>query len=508
MKKKIHIKMVLSLFLTLPLWIGCSNGADEVEAISPTTNDYSGEPIRVVTSAIGSANFDGGTVTRSGSMKELSIQPLDESFDTGYDIETTIEAIGQTLTRAKESLPNVHYRIVAYRNNTIASGNYAGFGDFSTDAAGIATSIAGKELFLPAGPYKFMCYTFGDENLPEFDINATSVPVSHNQNFMTKILDNVNVQPDPVTGIFKLGELTFNCLCAQLQLEVSADGFYDNTITACAATVNNMNDNTVSWNYGDATLPSTGTSGSVGFTWPTVGDMLASSEQKIVLPCNEREIAIAFTDLQVGDVTINNAVVKVPGKFFVAAGNYKIAMHITRNYIEVGNAKWAKGNVYKEGDSFKIEASQEAYHTGKDNGSYFGWNTTELGDGLYNNGIYNYEEDPCSKIKPAGTWILPTRNQAEALVPTFYWNADTKCAEFGDGTVKLILPATGVRINATGTSPQGVSNEGKSSSYMLSDNTPPRYYQSFSLQPTSARFVTNMIRSHGAPIRCVKKEAN
>lgn len=509
MKKNIHIRTILSLFFALPLWMGCSNSTDEMGVIvPPVTGDYSGDPIRVMVSAIGSGSFGSGTVTRSGNAKEFSVQPLDENFDTGYDIETTVEAMEQTFTRAKESLPNVHYRVMAYRDNTITGANYAGYGDFSTDDAGIATSITGKELFLPAGMYKFVCYTFGDENLPEFDINAASVPVSHNQNFMTKILDNVNVQPDPTTGIFTMGELTFNCLCAQLQLEVSVDGFYNNSVTACAATVNSMNDNTVNWSYGDATLPTTGTSGSVDFVWSTVDDALVTSEQRVVLPCSERDITITFTDLKVGDVTINNAVVKVPAKQLAAAGNYKIAMHITRNYIEVGNAKWAKGNVYKEGDVFKIEASQEAYHKGKDNGSYFGWNVLDIGDGLYNSGIYNYDTDPCSKIKPAGTWILPTRNQAESLVSTFVWNADTKCAEFGNGSVKLILPATGVRVNATGTNPQGLQNDGKTGNYILWDNTPPRYYQSFSLQSTSARFVTNMIKSHGAPIRCVKKETN
>lgn len=511
MKTKRHIPALLSMLcLILPLWCGCSNDMNEAMAPENTPigkGDYSGTPIAVKAVVSGVDNFS--TSTRSGNYtKETFVMPLDNNYDTGYDMTMTIEAVPPVQTRANQALINTVFRIVAYKDNVVSASNYAGEGDFITDADGNATAVQGKEMFLPAGSYTFVCYSIGADMLPDFDKSTIAIPVHHQEDFMVYKKADVNVAPD-TTGEFSFGGILFTRLCSRMQIIVSIDGFANNAINACAATLSNLNDNTIIYNMSETTLPNTGTSGSWNFTWDAsaLGGTSANSDISYLLPSTERSLTILFTELTFGIEDLKDASFTILPQALAPGMDYKITMAISRNYIPVGGYKWAKGNVYKTDDGqFFFESKQEDFHTGMTGGSYFGWNTLETTDGACNSGagIYNYATDPCSKVAPSGTWQTPSRVEATALSASNYtWDDTLLGAWMGTGDNKVFLPATGLRSN-NGISSGGLVGVGKNAYYSLRDYT-TNYNHSFIVLSSGPNWMSRMQRPNGLPIRCVKK---
>lgn len=133
MRKNIHITIIFSLLLALPLWTGCNNEMEGDSSNSSNGGVYSGEPIRIEASVGNIGNF-GGTTTRStGNRKNIFVQPLDENQDTGFDFVTTVEDIPAIETRANVAMPNVKFRMIAYKNGGVKVTNFAGLGDYQTD---------------------------------------------------------------------------------------------------------------------------------------------------------------------------------------------------------------------------------------------------------------------------------------------------------------------------------------------------------------------------------------
>ncbi len=511
MKTKIHLSALLSMLcLILPLWCGCSNDMDTTDRsdFPSTRGDYSGTPVMVKAIVNGVENFNAGGATRSADIKETLVVPLNKEYDTGFDMAMTIEAVPSVQTRANVVLENTYFRIVAYKNNVISVANYAGQGDFKTDAVGNATAIAGHELFLPEGEYAFFCYSFGVDTLPDFNSSSISMPISHNTDFMV-YENNVNVKADAgTTGIFTLKNILFVRQCSRMQIIVTTDGFGDNKINACAATLSNLNDNNVNYDMTSPGLSNSGTSGSFGFTWDssTLGDTIANSNKAYLLPANSRSFSIEFTELTFGTEDLHGAIFTVLPQALVPGMDYQITMAISRNFIPVGGFKWAKGNLYKtpEGE-YHIEATQQGYHEGTEGGTYFGWNTLEVTDGACNtgSGIYSYSTDPCSKLAPEGTWRTPSRAEANELVTVNYeWDAELLGAWMGTESNKVFLPAVGLRSN-NGISKGGIVGAGKNSYYSLRDYT-TGYNQSLIVVPKAATWMSRLQRTNGCPIRCVK----
>ena len=511
MKTKIHLSALLSMLcLILPLWCGCSSDlvdTDMSKSVS-TRGDYSGTPIMVKAIVNGVKSYDGGETTRSVNTKETLVVPLNKDYDTGFDMAMTIEAISSAQTRANVILANTYFRIVAYKNNAISVSNYAGQGDFMTDADGNAVAVTGHELFLPEGEYTFFCYSFGLETLPDFDASSISMAIGNDTDFMV-YKSNVNVTPDSgTTGIFTLKNILFVRQCSRMQIIVSTDGFGNNKINACAATLSNLNDNTVNYDLTASALSNMGTSGSFDFTWDVseLGDTIAKSNTAFLLPATERSFSIQFTELTFGVEDLKGATFTVLPQALVPGRDYRITMAISRNYIPVGGYKWAKGNLYKtpEGE-YHIEAHQQDYHDGTENGTYFGWNTLEITDGACNegSGIYSYSTDPCSKLAPEGTWRTPSRAEASELVAENYkWDDTLLGAWMGTDDNKVFLPAVGLRSN-NGISKGGVVGLGKNAYYSLRDYT-TGYNQCLIVLQKGPNWMSRLQRTNGTPIRCVK----
>lgn len=494
---------MLFVLCSIPfLWTGCSNDENNPDHTTlPTTGDYTGEPVLINTTVQQIENFSSETImTRSGviSQKAVFVQPLDENEDTGFDIETCIEPLADLSTRADVIMPSIFFRVLAYKNNVVSVENYAGQGDFMTIADGTASAVANRELSLPEGTYLFVCYSYyTDDILDPLDPSALTVPVSQSQDFMMCKL-NGTVEDDG-TGAFTLPGIIFKRLGCKLQLEVNVSGFAKDIINACAATVSNINDDLVNWSIGENQLPSGGTSGSIDFNF-TLNTNSAVSNSRIALSASTRDLKITFSELKIAGTSYPNTVVSVPNKLLEAAGNYKIKMNINQNYILINGYKWAKGNLYKDGENYLFEATQEAYHAGAEDGGFFGYNTLSSLKADHSTELYyRYDTDPCSKAKPVGTWQTPTKIITETLLDSFTYQAEKKGASFGKGDNILFLPYTGMRL-AEGRI-VGVNNYAY---YGLQDENSDTYYYTFLLSNDSPVYMDLTYRDWGNPIRCVK----
>lgn len=494
------IKTLLLSLVVMPFCTGCDNETNS----SPINGDYDGSTVMVTVGDVINANER--VETRATHAKEIFTQPLDKNKDTGLDVETTIESIEPVQTRAVVPLEMTKFRLVAYKSGEVSPANYAGQGDFQTDEKGMTTAIAGHELFLPEGLYTFVCYSYRNmEDIPVFDGSETSVPVKSGDEFMTFTKTGVNVKAD-ASGVFTLRDVVFVHHSALVQIEVSAAGYpEDSKISQCEAVIQNMN-GAARWTMGTVDSKNLeGENESVPFTWNDLDADVVTSEQVKVLSFENKNISLIFSKLTIGGVHFDNTEVVLPMKQLAPAGNYKITIRLTRNFIEVGGYKWAKGNVYTEGAKFYIEASQQAYHKGQDGGSYFSWNTLSVDPNSYNRGEYSTEKDPCYQIEPKGTWQTPSRDEYYALIQAgFEFDEADKGGWYGGKSTGVFLPATGIRfLNISGTIDLVLEDEVAfyGTRIGVTSNQKCNYLQ---LESYGTLVTDGEYKSTGMPIRCVK----
>lgn len=495
----IHIlKLFTLLALFMTVWTGCSNDMEEKVSGTPEIEgNYEGEPIPIKAKVNGIQEFN-GIVTRANGYKQVNVEPLDKTTDSGFDLITTLEPVAGLQTRAMENIIDTRFRIVAYRDNEISIANYAGHGDYKIES-GTTSALEGHELSIPSGKYLFVCYSYGETtDMPIFEPTLITVPVGQIQDFMIYTKYDVNVKPN-MDGTFTVEDIQFTRQSAQLSIEVIAEGFDDNTIKSSKATVSNLNDNSVNWPLAGGILPLSGTSGELDFTWSTLNKDTIVSGKSIVLPIKPRTLTVNFAELKIGNTTFKNIAASIKNTEFVAAGNYKLSIKVTQNYIEFDGVKWAKGNLYLENGEYKFEANQEDYHTGLTGGSYFNWNvlTNDLND--VNTGNYSYANDPCSKVLPEGTWQTPAYEQTLLFENNYVWDADKKGAWLG-GTNKIFLPAVGNRFENT-----EVFGEGSSAYYSLRDFSKENCWSMIIYTTPTLGWMDALPKSCGYPIRCVKR---
>lgn len=117
-----------SLFLILLTVTGCDREEDERFPSGhhdPIEGD--GEMVPINVKVDGVDEFPGGAVTRSGEILTKIVQPLDSTYDSGYDVETTIESLlPVNPVQTRGNMANMQFRVVAYKNNSITAANYAG----------------------------------------------------------------------------------------------------------------------------------------------------------------------------------------------------------------------------------------------------------------------------------------------------------------------------------------------------------------------------------------------
>lgn len=478
-------------------------GCEVEEASNECKYDYSGEPVAINASVDGMEDFFGGALTRTGETKITTVQPLDSTRDTGYHIETTVEALHPVHpVQTRGALTNVRFRLVAYKNNSISAANYAGTVVFSTNGSGMASAVSGTassasstgKLILVPGTYAFVCYSFNQNSNPAMLSGNISMTVNQGQDFMVYKRTGVAVTANS-SGEFTLGSISFSRLCARIQLAVTAEGFANNKITACAATVSNLSNNSASWSAGGTALSVSGSGGSLSVGWSSLNSSTVSSNYYTALPHGSRDVIIKFTALTIDGTSYANKVsAKASGLTFSAGGNYKITAKVKQNdYIEVGGYKWATGNLKS---NFTFTANQSDY------GDYVGWNTTDFGAGKYNSGNYSKDNDPCTKVtQNGGGWVTPSQAQLQALIdPGSSWttfNGANGCW-FGGVNTGVFLPAAGWRY-----SDGSMLGEGTYGYYW---STTPNGSYAYNLYFLSSGniLIYYYNRSYGYSVRCVK----
>lgn len=391
----------------LLLLSGCERGVVTDENSPGVGTD---ELIPISVHVDGIEDFYGGAVTRGGTSKESFRQALDTVKDSGYDVVTTYETVQpEPSVKTRATLANVRFRLLAYKTSISAS-NYAGQCDYLTNGSGVAAAQTAAMKLSP-GNYVFVCYSYGtNADLPAFNGSSeTTISVVNGQDFMTWQSAKVNVTLN-ASGQYTLSGITFTRLCSQLEICVKAAGFSgNNNITYCAGTVSGLSNTPAKWSVGASDISTSGTSGSVEITWPSINNTTAVSNRVIVLPASSRQVTVKLTKLSIKDnPNFDNKVsVTTPARQFSKQGSYRITLTIEPNYIPACSYMWAKGNLSSSG---VVEATQDTY------GGYFGWNTLSTAKNQYNGGSYSVNNDPCYMVEPRGTWYTPSQNQLLNLI--------------------------------------------------------------------------------------------
>ena len=506
-----------SLFLILLTVTGCDREEDERFPSGhhdPIEGD--GEMVPINVKVDGVDEFLGGAVTRSGEILTKIVQPLDSTYDSGYDVETTIESLlPVNPVQTRGNMANMQFRVVAYKNNSITAANYAGTAVYSTNASGIASIVANTatpaavsgQWVLRPGTYAFVFYSYGTNSAPAALSGNWSTTVTHNQDFMLCQKTGVDVKAD-ASGQCLLSGISFSRQCAQLQLCVVAKEFNNNTVQQCAATISGLSNGPVTWNASQPTLPVTGTSGTLNVAWTNPNATTVNSNVYKVLPQTSRTLTIKFTTLKIGNGQMNNAItVSATNRIFSAAGNYKITVSIVPNYISVRSYKWARGNLYKSGSNFYFEASQSNYHGGATEGGFIGWNTLDIGVGKYNSGNYSTANDPCYQVVPPGTWETPSDGQLQDLINAgITYSGSPKGFWFG-GNNGVFLLALGSR-NQSSTAINNSISRSASWAFYWSRTPSGKTAKGLNVMqgsPSSAGINDSWARADGRTIRCVKR---
>ena len=485
MKIKYKIPSIIGVFCLL-LLSGCERGFVTDENFPGVGSD---ELIPISVQVDGIEDFYGGAVTRGGVTEESFRQALDTLKDSGYDVVTTYETVQpEPSVQTRATLANVRFRLLAYKNS-ISTTNYAGQCDYLTNGSGVAVAQTATMKLKP-GNYVFVCYSYGTNGgLAAFNgASATTVSVANGQDFMTWKSATVSVTPN-AAGQYSLAGITFTRQCSQLEICVKASGFPNsNNVTSCAASVSGLSNTPANWSIGASDISTTGTSGSVNISWPAINNATVYSNQAIILPASNREVAVKLTTLRANNNTNydNKVSVNTSARQFVKGGYYRITLQVEPNSIPACNYNWAKANLKSSG---VFESSQTAY------GGYFGWNTTSTSPGVYNGGNYSTANDPCYQVAPKGTWYTPSSAQLTTLM-----NCNRSGWENGwyFASRAIFLAASGSRYVSG-----GVAEPGKTG-----------YYWSRSLQAGRGATLTfsnygdisinDYGRQYGESVRCVK----
>ena len=460
------------------------------------------ELVPVQMSVAGVDEYFGGAFTRSDMEPIRIVQPLDSTYDTGYDLETVIEPIPlENPVQTRATLANIRFRVVAYKGGTASAANYIGTAVYRTNGSGIASLVKGTATpvsenglwLLPNGSYTFVCYSFGTDVNPVMLTSNWSTSVSVNQDFMLYRKENATLTPGE---LFVLSGISFTRQTAQLQICVKTDGeLFAKTggkIQQCVASVSNQSTSTT-WNAGQASVPNTGTNGSLSMTWSSLNNKTTYSNYYKILPQSNRSLNVRLTTLRIDNVQYNNIVsINAAANTYVPGGNYRITITVVNNGISLAGTIWAKGNLIKSGSSYYFASNTTS------RGNYFGWNTLQISNsGSYNNanrGNYNYNNDPCSKVTPAGTWIAPSSSQLRNLINTGFRMSGSN-GIFGG---KLTLP-NGGNIGRNGV------NYWSGSGYYSSSTSSGSYQYFIEFNGSNVVLSNGYDRGDAFQMRCVKR---
>lgn len=505
--KHVSIVVVLSIFLFL--LNSCSQDDYNSFGMGESSYTYTGELIPVTIGNVGIDYFGSGAVTRSGETKVMSSyrEPLDDEYDLVTEVESVPES-EQPVTRG--NLGNtVRFRILAYKNNAVSTANYVGQADYYINGTGGIPALVNesKALSLFPGTYKFVCYSFNTNSLATLDgTSATTIPVTNGQDFLSCVLDNVNVNHGE-GGQFTLPIIKFRRLCSQIQIIVnSVNG---ENITACSARVQGLSGNQ-EYSIGNTELPTAGTGGTADVSWSSLPASIANSNYQCVLPNSSRTITISLT-FTIGGTVYSNKTITLTNRAFAVGTNYKVTVRAKKNYVIINgfNYKVALGNVGKIGSIYRFGVSQGENSNNWNGGWFFNWGTADPLN--YTVANTSYKEDVCKKV--GSQWRTPNKAEMTALVKCprvwgMYRDPSTGNINgiyIGTSTVPtderrdnyVFLPSTGYRRAGKTT----VASTGITCEYWTS--TPDNAAVYLELDSKSYTIKTEGMSNNGLHIRCI-----
>lgn len=169
--------------------------------------------------------------------------------------------------------------------------------------------------------------------------------------------------------------------------------------------------------------------------------------------------------------------------------------------IVVAGYTWAPGNLTKVGYVFQFHTTQSQYSGIWNGGDYWNWNV--LDPFTYTTVItsWNYANDPCSQVAPAGTWRTPTSGEMQALVNTVnsWGTLNGVSGRFFGPNNELFLPATGWRESRTTT----MTNKNVAALYWTSTAASTGYAYALGVQNNNIRLDYLIPRAKGVSIRCI-----
>lgn len=114
---------------------------------------------------------------------------------------------------------------------------------------------------------------------------------------------------------------------------------------------------------------------------------------------------------------------------------------------------------------------------------------------------WNYANDPCSQVAPAGTWRTPTSGEMQALVNTVnsWGTLNGVSGRFFGPNNELFLPATGWRESRITT----MTNKNVAALYWTSTAASTGYAYALGVQNNNIRLDYLIPRAKGVSIRCI-----
>lgn len=360
----------------------------------------------------------------NNTRNEYGNRALQKDETDGLDmiVCTVPDTIRKATTRWTNIDNNTVFRVVAYACASaaaISTANYKGYGDYQYSTNGTVNII--KNLTLPIGTYTFVCYSYGRSvTMSDFSNSTTTIAATNGQNLMTCIKPNISIQN---TGIrYTLSNITFTNRLARYRILVTAQSGRMDNITSCSATLT-LPLKSMIYSFTNDRISANEPGGSINIAWTNPNAMAVHSQYVYILPMNQEKITVNL-NITIGGKAFTNKSVTLSGLTLNPSQRYcsNVSFTTTEGYIVAG-AFWAPGNLYKDGNQYKLYNSTETYVADANSGAFFTCNNPNPYPNRDIQAPWTDVNDPCRKVEllsSTSKWRLPNENEVNNLLNTSY----------------------------------------------------------------------------------------
>lgn len=414
MRKGIFINYAWRVTLIIAL-AGCDKENDSAASVSSEEVQ-----IEVEYPKMESWNTEEINYTRNENGNRVLLK--DETDGLDMEVCTLPDTIKRATTRWTNIDNNTMFRVVAYACTSaaaITTANYKGYGDYQLLSNGTVKTI--RNMTLPVGTYTFVCYSYGNSaTMSAFNNSTTTTTATNGQNFMTCIMPNITI---PNTGTqYTLSNITFRNRSAKYRIKVTAESGRMDKITGCSATLS-LPLKSLTYTFTNNMISPNEPNGSFNVTWTNPNGMTVYSDYIYILSMNPGDITIKL-NATIGGKAFANKSVKLSDLILKPNGIYcsNISFTTTEGYIVAG-AFWARGNLYKDGNQYKLYNSTETYVADANSGAFFTCNNPNPYPNRDIQAPWTDVNDPCRKVEllsSTSKWRLPNENEVNNLLNTSY----------------------------------------------------------------------------------------